>query len=170
MKGKSSAAANRSLIQSALEDAAREIAGRRYFFGGDFEILDRVNPRAGFWNGVLAALQASGFVALGRMYDRDNGVHTIHGLLDFTEKNRGLFQPAALEQRKAATGTSPENAKAFATGSFSLKRDGLVAIRDEFEEHRSLYANNVATPCRAIQQARESTYTPLRMQLRWWLG
>lgn len=54
-----------------------------HFSGGDFDVLDRVNPHAGFLNGVLACLQISGFIAPRRLYDRDSGYHTIQAFLEF---------------------------------------------------------------------------------------
>ena len=59
-----------------------------FFFGSDFEVLDRVNPLAAFWNGILGALQCSGFMALGRMFDKDNSAHTIHALPTSTVSRR----------------------------------------------------------------------------------
>lgn len=48
----------------ALENDARASAvfvyteiTLHYFFGSDFELLDRVNPLAGFWNGALASFK-----------------------------------------------------------------------------------------------------------------
>ena len=114
-----------------------------HFFGGDTDLFDRVNEHAGFWNGVLAALQTSGFIALGRMYDQDGGAHTIHALLRFIEDFTGLFRPVALELRRQAAGMTAEDARSFAEGTWTLKTSDLPPIRDEFEHFRQLYKANV---------------------------
>lgn len=114
-----------------------------HFFGGDFAVLDRVNPHAGFWNGVLASLQTSGFIALGRLYDRDSSDHTIHALLDFLGTYPGLFRPSALEERKLRAGMSTDQAREFVSDAASLTPGRLADIREEFERYRSLYESNV---------------------------
>jgi hypothetical protein len=113
-----------------------------HFFGCDTDLFGRVNEHAGFWNGVLAALQTSGFIALGRMYDEDGSAHTIRALLRFVEDYVGLFRPAALEARRRAAGMA-EQAQSFAEGSWTLKPADLVPIRDEFEHFRLLYKTNI---------------------------
>jgi hypothetical protein len=114
-----------------------------YFFSRDDEIRERVNRCAGFWNNVFASLQASGFVALGRLYDSDARAHTIHALIKFIENNTGLFQPSALEKRKIDAGQSLECAQEFAAGSVRLAKNGLDSIRVEFETHRQFYLKHV---------------------------
>lgn len=50
---------------------------------------DRGDRTGAIWrdavNGVLAALQTSAFVALGRIFDDDKGTHNADGLLRFAE-------------------------------------------------------------------------------------
>jgi hypothetical protein len=114
-----------------------------HFFGGDTNLYDRVNEHAGFWNGVIAALQTSGFIALGRMYDEDGSAHTIHALLRFIERHTGLFRPAALEVRRQTAGMTPEDAHSFVEGLWTLKASDLLPVRDEFEHFRLLYKANI---------------------------
>lgn len=114
-----------------------------HFFGGDTDLFDRVNEHAGFWNGVLAALQTSGFIALGRMYDQDGSTHSLHALLRFIEDYRGIFRPSALEVRRQAIGMTPEDAHSYAEGSWTLKASDLVPIRTEFEEFQRLYKASI---------------------------
>lgn len=114
-----------------------------HFFSGDLELFDRVNEHAGFWNGVLAALQASGCIALGRMYDDDGSAHTIRALLRFVENHPGLFRPEALEIRRRAAGMTPEEARAFARSTWSLRASDLVPILEEFERFRAIYKANI---------------------------
>lgn len=114
-----------------------------HFFGGDFEVLDHVNPHAGFWNGVLAALQTSGLIALGRMYDRDRSDHTIHALLEFIRRHRGLFRRAVLTERVIQKGMTPEHAAQFVSGSTELNQAHIAALTQEFEALRKVYEDKV---------------------------
>lgn len=114
-----------------------------HFFGGDLEVMDRVNPHAGFWNGILAGLQTSGFIALGRLYDRDSNDHTLHALLEFVGEHRGLFQPVQLEQRRIRAGMAADDARTFASQAASLKASVVAELGKEFERHRALYDTNV---------------------------
>lgn len=130
-----------------------------HFFGGDFEVLDRVNPHAGFWNGVLASLQTSGFIALGRLYDHDNSDYTIHALLEFIKKHPGLFKPAALEQRRIRAGMPAEQAQTFVVGASSLTLEDITNLRTEFEHYRLLYESHVQ-PIRHSVFAHAGRITP----------
>jgi hypothetical protein len=114
-----------------------------HFFGADYDLRDRVNPHAGFWNGVLAALQSAGFMAIGRMYDEDAGAHTIKTLLDFTKTYKGVFRPSALEERRIHGGMPPEAAKEFAKGTFALAAEDLDQIYAEYDVHRRLYKEKI---------------------------
>ncbi|HEY7640198.1 MAG TPA: hypothetical protein VH814_10770 [Steroidobacteraceae bacterium] len=114
-----------------------------HFFDGDLDLFNRVNEHAGFWNGVLAALQTSGFIALGRMYDEDSNAHTIRALLRFVEEYIGLFRPDALLLRRQAAGMRAEDAHSFAEDSCTLKTSDLQPVRDQFETFRQLYKANV---------------------------
>jgi hypothetical protein len=59
-----------------------------------------------FWNTCLGALQASAFIALGRVFDSDSP-HNINQLLRIAQDNRTLlFSNAALARRKQ--GSKPE--------------------------------------------------------------
>lgn len=107
-----------------------------YFFSGDFDVRDRINPHAGFWNGILASLQSSTFIGLGRLYDKDGRAHTIDSLLDFASGNSGIFCPSALEKRKAALGST--QAREFAAGTVTLAH-----LWREFETFRALYVAKV---------------------------
>src|SRR5436305_2177661 len=51
--------------------------------GTDVELIDRLNLHPAFWNTVIAGLQDSAFVALGRMFDEDRSTHNIDSLLRF---------------------------------------------------------------------------------------
>ena len=40
-----------------------------YMAGADSQVFDRLNEHPYFWNTILASLQTSSFVALGRLFD-----------------------------------------------------------------------------------------------------
>src|SRR5579863_4256369 len=60
-----------------------------------------------FWNTCLGALQASAFIALGRVFD-SNSQHNINQLLMVAQDNRTqLFSKAGLSRRKQGTRPQP---------------------------------------------------------------
>lgn len=141
------------LFEARLEDLARDArAASRFvyteltlhhFFGSDFDVRDRIEPHAGFWNGVLAAQQAAGFIALGRLYDQQARDHTIPGILKCAQTYAGLFCEDALRVRKQAAGMSPEQAKEFARGTFRATAQTFEQLAKTFEPHRKVYVERV---------------------------
>jgi len=140
-------------FEARLEDLARDArAASRFvyteltlhhFFGSDFEVRDRIETHAGFWNGLLAAQQAAGFIALGRLYDQQGRDHTIPGLLKHAQTYPGLFCEDALLQRKVAGGMSPEQAQEFARGTFRATSPTFEGLAEAFEPHRKVYVDRV---------------------------
>jgi len=57
----------------------------------DPAMLDTVTDHAEFWNGVMAALQASTFVALGRLYEVKRDRFSATELLRFVVEHSGIF-------------------------------------------------------------------------------
>jgi hypothetical protein len=110
----------------------------------EFEIMDRLNQHAAFWNGVLGALQTSAFIALGRIFDDDKTTHNADDLLRYAEDYRGIFSKGALAARKMRAGLSSEDAKEYASDCYELRPGGLAPLRAEFAKRRALYKDKVA--------------------------
>jgi hypothetical protein len=110
----------------------------------DFEIRDRLNQHAGFWNGVIGALQTSAFIALGRIFDDDRGTHNADELLRFAQNAPGIFSRQALEARKIREGLLPQQAKQYAADRYELSRGGLAQLRGEFQKRQDLYRDKVS--------------------------
>jgi hypothetical protein len=140
--------------------------------GSDFEIIDRLNLHARFWNTVIAGLQGSSFVALGRMFDDDRNTHNIDGLLRYAERMNGLFSRQALEARKVAAGVPPADAKKCVADVWELRPGGLANLRNEFEAKREFFREKVgpirhrvfAHAARITKEERDTFFTALFMR------
>ena len=69
--------------------------------GRSTQIRRAINRTPLFWKTSLAALQASLFIALGRIFDRDPKSHSLERLLREAVQNPGIFSRTALARRKA---------------------------------------------------------------------
>lgn len=114
-----------------------------FHFGSNFEIRDRVNKQAGFWNGLLGALQASAFVALGRMYDADNKRYTIQSLLKFASEHRGLFGRDELRRRKQVAGLAPKVAAVYVADAYVPTGADLQKLSSATKALQSEYRESV---------------------------
>jgi hypothetical protein len=110
-----------------------------FLAGSDSDLRERINSHAGFWNGVLGSLQASAFVALGRIYDDDRGTHSANELLRFVTECPGIFTRAALRDRKVREGYDLLFATQFASKSFVLSTNNFVFLIDAFNAHEFLF-------------------------------
>lgn len=119
-----------------------ELAFHR-IIGGDPSALDRIQPHAGFWNAVLAGLQCSAFVALGRIYDKGKGTRSAHHLLKYAETNRGVFSHAMLRQRKRGHGLDETAADEFVKDAFEPRHGAFDDLRKEFERHQAYYVERI---------------------------
>jgi hypothetical protein len=135
---------------AALDRDSRESALYLYTFSAiyfvsdaDHALLDRLNLHAAFWTSILAALQGSTFVALGRFFDERKDTHSAKGLLNFAEKSSGIFSRAALEARKVRAGLAPEAAKEFAAAAYELRPGGLAALQQELKDRRRFFEEKV---------------------------
>jgi hypothetical protein len=109
----------------------------------DPDLLDQINHHGLFWVNTMAAVQAAGFVALGRLYDSGGDVHHIDGLLDAAVLARGVFRRPVLEMRKLAAGVEPSAARKLAAGATEPGPADFDRIRREFNSHRQQYVARV---------------------------
>lgn len=96
-----------------------------------------------FWNTCLGALQASAFIALGRVFDSDSP-HNINQLLRLAQDNRTqLFSKAALGRRKqAASPNSQEWSDEFLRSAHEPGADDFRRIRKRVAKWRRIYEAN----------------------------
>src|SRR4051812_45409751 len=113
----------------ALDSEARTAAvfaytemAMMYCAGSDPDLLDRLQPHAGFWNAVGGALQTAAFVALGRIYDNDRQTHNAAQLLTYADEHPGIFARTALQARKVRVGLSPEQARDYVVDAYEPVR------------------------------------------------
>lgn len=89
----------RTEAQSAIQffyawDATHAVAAK------DKSVFRLLNQAPLFWNTTLGALQASAFVALGRIFDPDPNNHSVTRLLALAHGNLDIFSMDALAERK----------------------------------------------------------------------
>lgn len=121
---------------------------------------------------MIAGLQGSAFVALGRMFDEDRSTHNIDGLLRYSEAMNGIFSRKALEARKVASGLSQAAAQAYVADAWELRPSGLADLRKEFEAKREFFKDKVgpirhrvfAHAARITREERDALFTGLFMR------
>jgi len=94
--------------------------------GQSIQMCRAINRTPLFWKTNLAALQASLFITLGRIFDSDSKSHSLDRLLREAEKNPTIFSKAALARRK--TKQSPG-----ATWINDYVRDAYVPTAKDFQ-------------------------------------
>ena len=104
--------------ESALQffyawDATHAIAAK------DEGVVRLLNQAPLFWNTALGALQASIFVALGRVFDPETSNHSVTRLLALAHANVDIFSKNELTARKRKLST---NADKWLTSTFCLSR------------------------------------------------
>src|SRR6266700_3550973 len=78
---------DRALNQAALDDAA---------------VYSFLNRHAGFWNVHRYCMQSTFFITLGRVFDTNGDVRSLHTLLGAVIKHPELFSKDRLRARKIA--------------------------------------------------------------------
>jgi hypothetical protein len=96
-----------------------------------------------FWNTCLGALQASAFIALGRVFD-SNSPHNINKLLKIAQDNRTqLFSKAALGRRKQGSKLQPpEWLRDFLRSAHEPSVDDFRRIKKRVAKWRRTYEAN----------------------------
>lgn len=122
----------------------------------DFAVIDRLNRHPAFWNTVLAGLQASAIVALGRIFERRKDTYNAGKLIDYADKHLEVFRRDALAARAVRGGMSPHDAKAYAAKSYEPRPGGLDELRRQFEEKRDSYEDEETGA--GVQRIRHNVY------------
>lgn len=113
------------------------------YLASDFAVLDRLNQHPEFWIAVGRAFRSSGFIALGRVFDRRKGAHSAEALLDFAENHRGIFSRAALKARRMAAGMLESDAGEYVSDAYELPRGGLANLRAELKGRAEFFRETI---------------------------
>jgi hypothetical protein len=98
----------RTEAESALQffyawDAVHAVAAK------DSKVARLLNQTPLFWNTSLGALQASTFVALGRLFDPDPNNHSVTRLLSAAHSNLDIFSKDSLANRKRSQSSNADD-------------------------------------------------------------
>ncbi len=92
-----------------------------------------------FWNTTLTALQTSGFIALGRIFDQ-NSKHNIDRLLQSCQKNIVIFCKEELRKRKMASSrNASEWIEQYMKTAFEPSQDDFKRLRRHVLKYRRTY-------------------------------
>jgi len=92
-----------------------------------------------FWNTCAGALQASTFIALGRIFDLTSR-HNLESLLRMAERDPQIFSKAALKRRKQAVETKgPECLDDYLQSTYEPTPKDLSRLRVKTESWRQVY-------------------------------
>jgi hypothetical protein len=108
-------------------------------------IYDRINKEASFWTLQLYALQATFFIVLGRIFDKDKDVLSIRKFIDATKTYKGFFSKRALEARRTPAGQPrPSYLDEYMQKTHEPSIEELEALSEALKTHeekyRSVYA------------------------------
>jgi hypothetical protein len=106
--------------------------------GANYEV---VNRDAVFWNVTLHGLQNAFFLALGRLFDEGNDVHTIEKLLGHAVANPTIFSSHAFEARRIADnrGERPAYLDDYLKGLWEPTVDDLRDIARMLRPHKTKF-------------------------------
>src|ERR1035437_10228685 len=107
----------------------------------DRSIEQRYNRNADFWRATTYALQTGLFMAVGRVFDKTKNTYTIDDVVEQTIEHPGLFNKAALRQRKRESlklfgdRPDPEWLPAYVANAWEPNRASLEILRTELVPH-----------------------------------
>ncbi len=121
----------------------------------DNDVFVALNKHALFWNAQIYSLQTSLMIVLGRIFDTDGDVQSVHTVMKATLANLNLFSRESLRRRKSGGELTAQDIENFLDGTWEpadvadlrpLKkavsaqatyyRDVYRPIRDKFLAHR----------------------------------
>lgn len=127
-----------------------EIAIQRAVFKSR-KLLKKLNETPRFWIVCGAALQASAYISLGRVFDTTSP-YNLSKLLKSMENNVEVFQRDALAKRKMeGQAEEPEWLEDYLDNAYYPTTDDFRALRKKVNKYRVLYE-------KAIQPARHKYY------------
>jgi hypothetical protein len=110
-----------------------------------FDIIDRVQEHAGFWNTVLGGLQGSAFIALGRLFDKTKGTVTARKVLTYAMKNPGLFTKDAFKKRRQKTDSNFDAAHYldFFAAIHEARAESFRQAKEELDKWTKFFEDHV---------------------------
>jgi hypothetical protein len=98
-----------------------------------------LNGSALFWNTVLAGLQTSTFIVLGRILDQSS-THNVDRVLKFAQNHPEIFSRQALGKRKQGNLTTPPDWLAeYLEGAYVPKAVDFRRLRAHVQKQRKIY-------------------------------
>lgn len=105
----------------------------------DKKIFRSLNEDATFWNIQLYSLQASFFIALGRIFDNGPDTHSIHKLLAATVAHPEYFSKDSLAIRKSEGKQRPAWLDDYLVDIFEPQASDLRALKKALSPHRAKF-------------------------------
>ncbi len=114
--------------------AIHEVAARHT------EVVTLLNTAPLFWNTTLGALQISAFIALGRVFDDDNGSHGVARLLRLAIASPQIFTRDALAARRQGNSpTKPEWLDGFISKTYEPLPSDFDYLQQKISENKAVY-------------------------------
>ncbi len=105
----------------------------------DKNVIRSLNEDATFWNIQLYSLQASFFIALGRIFDDGPETHSIHKLLAATVAHPDFFSKNSLAIRKSEGKERPSWLDEYLMHVFEPQTSDLRAFKKALSPHRAKF-------------------------------
>jgi hypothetical protein len=123
-------------------------AGAQFFYsyltihavaGDNRPVYRLLNGSALFWNTVLASLQTSTFIVLGRILDQ-NSAHNVDRVLKMAQSRLDIFSKAALGRRKQGNlKTPPDWLPKYLEGAYVPEAKDFRRLRAYVNKQRRIY-------------------------------
>lgn len=118
-------------------DATHAVAGKNK------SVVKLLNEAPLFWNTTLGALQASTFMALGRVFDPDQKNHSITRLLGLGHANLDIFSKEALGERKRKlSANADEWLTEYLKDVYVPNGDDFRRLKRHVAQRRKIYEQN----------------------------
>ena len=123
-------------------------AAAQYFYSyltinavaGDHKPVHRLlNRSALFWNTILAGLQTSTFIVLGRILDQSS-THDVDRVLKIAQNHLDIFSKTALGKRKQGNlKTPPDSLPEYLEGAYVPRATDFRRLRAHVQKQRKIY-------------------------------
>jgi hypothetical protein len=108
----------------------------------DQDVRSALNRHALFWNVQVYSLQTSLMMVLGRIFDTDGDVHSVHKVISATLSNVKIFSKDSLEKRKITHGVTGKDLEHFMIDTWSpTSASDLRYLKKAVATHATHYRN-----------------------------